>query len=43
MTEREEEYSIYRLGATIYGCMHFEHLVEQVSGQGYICFLYVDG
>jgi len=31
MTEEETDSTIYRLGAVIYGCTHFEHLVEKVS------------
>ena len=28
MSGTEENYAVYRLGATVYGCTHFEHLVS---------------
>ena len=32
MTGKEEDAPIFRLGAALYGAVHFEHILEQVSG-----------
>lgn len=32
MTGKEDDAPIFRLGAALYGAVHFEHILEQVSG-----------